>query len=155
MPSFRKDLTPEKVEAVIANLDAGLVAQLERFIGKPDDQLRINLLRAMTPPFLRAFTEELRSRPDSIEAFAPAIMSVLGQMACQVLVNCGSPDQMERVIDKFHDLGPKHLSKAGIMALSAKAKVYPKGAEVIYDDAGEPIGFSNIPSAKKEGDANG
>ena len=28
MPSFRKDLTPEKVEAVIANLDAGLVAQL-------------------------------------------------------------------------------------------------------------------------------
>ena len=55
---FRKDLTPERVEAVIANLDAGLVAQLERFIGKPDDQLRINLLRAMTR---RSFAPSPRS----------------------------------------------------------------------------------------------
>lgn len=155
MPSFRKELSPEKVETIIANLDAGLVAQLERFIGKPDDQLRINMLRAMTPPFMRVFTEELRSRPDSIEAFVPAIMSVLGQMACQILVNCDDLAQMERVIDKLHELGPKYLAEAGILALSAKAKVFPKGAEVIYDDEGRPMGFSNVSSPKKEGGANG
>ncbi len=143
MPKFKDSLTKEGIERQIASFLEGLDVETGKKAGSARDMRKINMARAVMPPFLRFFTDELRSNPDEAPALLEPILDTYQGMLVQLFLNLSS-DETLAVLKAASDAGPNILKNAAIMAFKLRSGKAPDNVTELKNKAGEVVGYTTM-----------
>jgi len=141
MPKFKDSLTKEEIERQIAGFLEGLDAETEKKAGNAREMRKINMTRAVMPPFLRFFIDELRSNPDEAPAVLEPILDIFQGMLVQLFLNL-SADEIVAALKTAGDAGPHIFKNAALMALKLRTGKAPDNVTELKNKAGEVVGYS-------------